>query len=76
MTNVESAMQQQKYVSKKKAPLQYFFRNFNSDAGKVLPGWGTTPFMFVLMLLFLVFLLMILQIANATLLLRGVDVGW
>lgn len=69
-------MQGRTFASKKVAPVQYFFKRFNSEAGKVIPGWGTTPLMFGLMLLFFFFLLILLQIVNSSIQLEGVDINW
>lgn len=64
-----------KYVSKKVAPLQYFLRQYNTEAGRVTRGWGTAPLMVFLMVMLFLFLLIILQLYNGTIMLDEVNIN-
>ena len=59
-----------------KTRLGEILKPLNIEYGKVAPNWGTTPIMGLFMGLFLVFLLIILQIYNSTLIIENVDVSW
>ena len=59
-----------------KTRLGEILKPLNTEYGKVAPNWGTTPAMGLFMGFFLIFLLILLQIYNSSLILENIDLDW
>ena len=61
---------------KPRTRLEQMLMPFNKDCGEVDSGWGAIPVMIFFIIMFVLFLVILLQIYNSSIILTDVDIDW